>query len=385
MSAMEEYGLGSYTMVKPRNSKMQSTPISGLKSIRLLQGPCTLVVKTTQNKGSTSLAEFIVRIFQIMDYIPFEKPIAELEIQIEELRRMATTQAINLDREVEELEQQANQLREHMFANLSPYEMVQLSRHPRRPNTLELIGSFCSDFIELHGDRNFFDDAAIVGGLAKIKDHSIVIIGHQKGKGTKENIERNFGMPKPEGYRKALRLMSLAERFKLPIVTLIDTPGAYPGVGAEERGQSEAIGKNILVMSRLKIPITCIIIGEGGSGGALALGVGNKIHMLKYSTYSVISPEGCASILMKDATKASLAANSLNLTSEAALKYNIIDSIIEEPLGGAHRSPDLTANALQKTILQDLEEFKTYSANELKEKRMQKFLSLGIFEEHINE
>lgn len=316
-----------------------------------------------------------------MDYIPFEKPIAELEIQIEELRRMAATQAINLDHEVQELEEKAAHLRQQMFTSLSPYETTQISRHPRRPNTMELIRRMCTDFLELHGDRNFFDDPAIVCGLAKIGERSVVIMGHQKGRGTKENIERNFGMPKPEGYRKALRLMSMAERFSLPIVTLIDTPGAYPGVGAEERGQSEAIGKNIMVMSRLKVPIVSIVIGEGGSGGALALGVGNKVHMLQYATYSVISPEGCASILMKDAAQAPTAANALKLTAESALEYGIIDSIINEPMGGAHRGPEVTADAIKSAILADLDDLSALDGMQLRHHRMDKFLKMGFFED----
>ena len=312
-----------------------------------------------------------------MEYVPFEKPIADLESQIDQLRRTASSQAINLDREVEELETKAHSLRKTMFNNIDPYESVQISRHPRRPNTLDLIGNMCSEFIELHGDRNFHDDLAIVGGLAKIEGQSIVIIGHQKGRGTKGNIERNFGMAKPEGYRKALRMMSLAERFKLPIITLIDTPGAYPGIGAEERGQSEAIGKNIMVMSRLKVPIISFIIGEGGSGGALALGVANKVHMLKHSTYSVISPEGCASILMNDASQAPQVAKSLQLTAEPAKKLGVIDSIIDEPLGGAHRGPRTMANDIKKKILSDIEELSTFTGQQLRDHRINKFLAMG--------
>lgn len=313
-----------------------------------------------------------------MDYVPFEKPIAELENQIDLLRRTASTQAINLDSEVDDLENRAFALRKTMFDHITPYETTQISRHPRRPTTLDLIGHMCSEFIELHGDRNFFDDKAIVGGLAKMDGHSIVIIGHQKGRGTKSNIERNFGMPKPEGYRKALRLMSLAERFNLPIVTLVDTPGAYPGVGAEERGQSEAIGKNIMVMSRLKVPIITVVVGEGGSGGALALAVANRVHMLKYATYSVISPEGCASILMKDAGQAPTAANALKLTAGPALQFGIIDSIIDEPLGGAHRGPRITANSIKECILKDIEELSKFTKVEIKEHRMDKFLAMGV-------
>ena len=312
-----------------------------------------------------------------MDYIPFEKPLAELELQIEDFRRTAARQAVSLDSEIEDLEKRAAQLRTRMFSSLSPYETVQLSRHPKRPNTLELIRHMSSQFVELHGDRNYYDDPAIVGGLAEISGRSVVIIGHQKGRGTKENIYRNFGMPKPEGYRKALRLMSMAERFSLPIVTLIDTPGAYPGIGAEQRGQSEAIGKNIMVMSRLKIPIITVVIGEGGSGGALALGVANRVWMLQYATYSVISPEGCASILMKDATRASEAANALQLTASSALALGVIDGILDEPQGGAHRQPQVMAERIRSQIDCDLTELTQMSAGALRQDRLNKFMSMG--------
>ncbi len=316
-----------------------------------------------------------------MEYIPFEKPLAELEIRIEELRRMAITQAVDITQEVSELEDHAARLRKHLFSNLTAYEATQLSRHPQRPNVLELIDLLCSDFVELAGDRNFFNDPAIIGGIGLMAGERVVIIGHQKGRGTKENIARNFGMPKPEGYRKALRIMNLAERFRLPIITFIDTPGAYPGVDAEERGQSEAIGKNIMVMSRLKVPIICIVTGEGGSGGALALGVGNRVHMLRYATYSVISPEGCASILMKDARQAPLAAEALQLTAEAALRVGVIDSLIPEPEGGAHRHHQEVAESIGTVILQDLAVLRTLSESELVGQRVHKFLSLGAVEE----
>jgi acetyl-CoA carboxylase carboxyl transferase subunit alpha len=312
-----------------------------------------------------------------MEYIPLEKPIADLEVKIDELRRLAAGQAINMDEEINELEGKAQKLREEMFSRLSSYETTQLSRHPRRPNTLEIIDSLCSSFVELHGDRNFFDDPAIVSGLAKIDGRSCVIIGHQKGRGTKENIIRNFGMPRPEGYRKALRIMSMAERFNLPIITFIDTPGAYPGVGAEERGQSEAIAKNIMVMSRLKVPIITIVVGEGGSGGALALGVANRVHMMQFSVYSVISPEGCASILMKDASKAAQAADSLKITAKHALEHGIIDSIITEPYGGAHRSVPLTAQLMKDVIQNDLKILDQMSGDELRQDRIAKFLAMG--------
>ncbi len=312
-----------------------------------------------------------------MDYIPFEQPLAELEMRIEELRRISVTQAINLNSEIGDLENLAIQLRDTMFAKLSAYEITQLSRHPKRPTSKDIINMISTSFIELHGDRNFFDDPAIIGGLAKIDEHSFVVIGHQKGRGTKDNIARNFGMPKPEGYRKALRLMSLAERFSLPILCLIDTPGAYPGIDAEERGQSEAIGKNIMVMSKLKVPITCIVLGEGGSGGALALGVGNRVHMTQYSIYSVISPEGCASILLKDASQAHLMAEALCLNSSSALRLGVIDSIIPEPPGGAHRDVDFTAAQIKQRILADLDELSSLSGEELKMQRMEKFLNMG--------
>jgi acetyl-CoA carboxylase carboxyl transferase subunit alpha len=317
-----------------------------------------------------------------LEYIPFEKPIADLEHKIDELRRMASAKAIDLSGEICELESKAKSLRREMFAQLTAYETTQLSRHPRRPNTVDLINKICSVFVELHGDRNFLDDKAIVGGLAKIGDQSIVVIGHQKGRDTKDNIYRNFGMPRPEGYRKALRLMSMAERFGLPIVTFIDTPGAYPGIGAEERGQSEAIAKNIMVMSRLKIPIISIVVGEGGSGGALALGVANRVHMLRHSIYSVISPEGCASILMNDAGKASQAAEALKVTATQALEFSVIDSVIDEPEGGAHRSLDMTALSIKEVLERDLAVLLQKDGDTLREERMNKYLGMGLVSEN---
>jgi len=316
-----------------------------------------------------------------MEYIPLEKPIAELEKKIDELRRIATNQAVNLDREIKNLELKAARAREELFENLSAYQTTQIARHPRRPTSLEIIYAMCNDFVELHGDRNFQDDKAIIGGLGIIEECKVVIIGHQKGRGTKDNIYRNFGMPRPEGYRKALRLMSMAERFSRPIITLIDTPGAYPGVGAEERGQSEAIAKNIMVMAKLKVPIISIVIGEGGSGGALAIAVANRVHMLQHSIYSVISPEGCASILFKDAARAPEAAESLRLTAGFALKHNIIDSIIEEPKGGAHQSIESTAASIRKCILKDLAELGKLPPKELRESREDKYFKMGTIEE----
>lgn len=313
-----------------------------------------------------------------MEYIPLEKPIADLEHKIDELRRLASVQAVNLDDEIGDLEAKAQRLRHEMFTRLTAYETTQLSRHPRRPNTLELIAALCSDFVELHGDRNFLDDKAIVSGIAKFEGRSVIVIGHQKGRGTKDNILRNFGMPRPEGYRKALRIMNMAERFGLPIVTFIDTPGAYPGVGAEERGQSEAIAKNIMVMSRLRVPIVTFVVGEGGSGGALALGVANRVHMLKHSIYSVISPEGCASILFKDAGQAPQAAEALRITASHALELGVIDSVIEEPEGGAHRSVELTAYNIRQRLKTDLDELCHSDPDELREQRLEKFMSLGF-------
>jgi len=312
-----------------------------------------------------------------IEHIPLEKPIVELEAKIDELRRVAATRAVNLDSEIADLRKKADKLRIDLFKKLSPYQTTQFARHPRRPSSLELITAMCSDFVELHGDRNYQDDKAIVGGLAVMEEHSVVIIGHQKGRGTKDNIFRNFGMPRPEGYRKALRLMSLAERFNRPIITLVDTPGAYPGVGAEERGQSEAIAKNIMVMSRLKVPILTVVIGEGGSGGALAIAVANRVHMLQHSIYSVISPEGCASILFKNAGQAAEAAGALKLTAQYALDLGVIDSIIEEPLGGAHRSIDVTAARIKQTLLNDLGELTAWSGDELRDQRQQKYLGMG--------
>ena len=316
-----------------------------------------------------------------MEHIPLEKPLADLEAKIDELRRTASTQAINLDREIEEIEGRALTLRKQMFSNLTPYETTQISRHPRRPSTLELISEMCSEFVELHGDRNFLDDQAIVGGLAVMDGKSIVVIGHQKGRGTKENIKRNFGMPRPEGYRKALRLMSMAERFKLPIVTLIDTPGAYPGVDAEERGQSEAIGKNIMVMAKLKVPIISIVIGEGGSGGALAVGVGDRLLMLEYSTYAVISPEGCASILWKSADKAQLAAEAMGITSDRVREQGFLDEVVREPIGGGHRDFDKVALNLREALLRHLDDLTIEAQNmqQLLEKRYQRIMRFGSF------
>lgn len=314
-----------------------------------------------------------------MDYIPLERPIVELEEKIALLRRMDAAQSLNLDTDIEKLERQVRELRTQIFSRLSAYETVQLSRHPLRPNGLDIIAQICKTFIEFHGDRSFFDDPAIVGGIAELDDWHVVIVAHQKGRGTSDNIARNFGMPKPEGYRKAPRLMAMADKFKLPIITLIDTPGAYPGVGAEERGQSEAIGRSIIMMAQLQVPIITVVIGEGGSGGALALGVANRVHMLEYAIYSVISPEGCASILLKDAEQAEQAAESLQLTAAGAHRLKLIDSIIDEPSGGAHRELAAVAQSIKHTLQHDLKELTRLSPAQLQAQRAEKFRAVGFF------
>lgn len=314
------------------------------------------------------------------NFLDFEKPIAELEAKINSLKNMDSQEVqldINLDEEIKQLHKKSQELTKKIFANLSPWQIAQLARHPNRPYTLDYIKEIFTDFDELCGDRAYADDKAIVGGLARIDDRPIVVIGHQKGRETKSKIYRNFGMPAPEGYRKSLRLMQLAERFHLPIVTFIDTPGAYPGIGAEERGQSEAIARNLREMSRLKVPTVCTVIGEGGSGGALALGVGDKVNMLQYSTYSVISPEGCASILWKSADKAPLAAEAMNMTADKLLKLNLIDAIVPEPLGGAHRDYTIIAASLKKRIIDDLDELEDMDLPVLMERRFQRLMNYG--------
>jgi acetyl-CoA carboxylase carboxyl transferase subunit alpha len=318
-----------------------------------------------------------------MEVLPLERPLLDLSNRIGELRAQARQSHITgknekeLAEEIKALEEQFETLAKQIFSNLTPYEITQLSRHPHRPYTLDIVKQLCDDFIELQGDRNFMDDAAIVGGLGTFRGHRVVFVGHQKGRGTKENMKRNFGMPRPEGYRKALRLMSLAERFKLPIVTFIDTPGAYPGIDAEERGQSEAIAKNIMVMFNLGVPIISVVVGEGGSGGALAIGVGNRVLMLQYSTYSVISPEGCASILWKDGSQADRAAAALGVTAQNALQLGAIDEIIDEPLGGAHWKPAEAIASLGNVIEKHLLELSKLSSDQLKKQRHQKFAAMG--------
>ncbi|OCG54531.1 acetyl-CoA carboxylase carboxyltransferase subunit alpha [Gilliamella sp. Choc6-1] len=314
------------------------------------------------------------------NFFEFEKPIAELEAKINSLKNIDSQQVeldINLDKEIKQLNQKSRELTRKIFANLSPWEVAQLARHPNRPYTLDYIKEIFTDFDELAGDRAYADDKAIVGGVARIDERPVIVIGHQKGREIKQKIYRNFGMPAPEGYRKALRLMELAERFKLPIITFIDTPGAYPGIGAEERGQAEAIARNLREMSRLKVPTICTVIGEGGSGGALAIGVADKVNMLQYSTYSVISPEGCASILWKSADKAPVAAEAMNMTADKLLKLNLIDSVIPEPLGGAHRDYVAVSDSLKKQLISDLDELGNIELSVLLERRFQRLMNYG--------
>src|SRR5579872_6127469 len=316
-----------------------------------------------------------------VSFLDFEQPIAELEAKIEELKHVTSESEINLQDEIGRLQAKSRQLTQSIFASLTPWQITQLARHPHRPYTLDYVNAICSEFHELHGDRMYADDLAIVGGLARIDERAVVLIGHQKGRDTKERVRRNYGMPKPEGYRKALRLMRLAERFGLPLVTLIDTQGAYPGVGAEERGQSEAIARNLFEMSVLSVPIVTVVTGEGGSGGALAIGVCDHLLMLQYSTYSVISPEGCASILWKSQDKKEAAAEALNLTADRLNKLSLVDEVIEEPLGGAHRDHVAMAASLKDAILRHLEALEAIPRDELRSARQRRIASFGIFSE----
>ncbi|AWB57339.1 MULTISPECIES: acetyl-CoA carboxylase carboxyl transferase subunit alpha [unclassified Colwellia] len=314
-----------------------------------------------------------------LNFLDFELPIAELEAKIEELQLVNNGQDLDLDLEdqISQLREKNNELTKKIFSNLDPWQTARVARHPQRPYTLDYLPRIFTEFDELAGDRAYADDKAIVGGTARLDGRPVMIIGHQKGRSTNEKVKRNFGMPRPEGYRKALRLMRMAERFKMPIITFIDTPGAYPGIGAEERGQSEAIAMNLKVMSRLNVPIICTVIGEGGSGGALAIGVGDKVNMLEYSTYSVISPEGCASILWKTAEKAPTAAEAMGITAKRIKELGLIDSIVEEPLGGAHRDMDQMAAFLKQALKSDLAELDKLSNEELIESRYDKLMSFG--------
>jgi acetyl-CoA carboxylase carboxyl transferase subunit alpha len=316
-----------------------------------------------------------------MSFLDFEQPIAELEAKIEELRFIGDDAKVNISEEIQKLKAKSKALTESIFSSLTDWQIVQLARHPQRPYTLDYVNRIFTDFEELHGDRTFADDKAIVGGVARLEGKPIVVIGHQKGRDTKEKVTRNFGMPRPEGYRKALRLMQLAERFKLPVLTFIDTPGAYPGIDAEERGQSEAIAHNLYVMAELKTPIIATVIGEGGSGGALAIGVGDRVFMLEYSIYSVISPEGCASILWKSADKAPDAAETLGVTSKRLKELELIDRIIIEPLGGAHRNVGAIAEKLKRDLSEQLDYLSELPIDKLLEQRQQRIRSYGQFQE----
>ncbi len=316
-----------------------------------------------------------------LNYLEFEQPIAELEAKIAELRLVGDDNEINISDEITRLEGKSRSLTESIFANLDAWQVSQIARHPQRPYTLGYIQRMFTDFQELHGDRSFADDPAIVGGPARLDGRPVMIIGHQKGYETREKVRRNFGMPRPEGYRKALRLMRMAERFGLPILTFIDTPGAYPGVGAEERGQSEAIARNLEAMAALEVPIICTVIGEGGSGGALAIGVGDRVLMLQYATYSVISPEGCASILWKSADKAPDAAEALGITAPRLLELGLIDQVIPEPLGGAHRDLDIITKNVKEALLNNIKELETLPADKLVEARYQRLMGFGNYTE----
>ncbi len=312
------------------------------------------------------------------NYLDFEQPIAELEAKIDELRKVGQDSDLNIGDELSRLKEKNVALTEQVFANLSAWQVAQLARHPKRPYTFDYVDAIFEDFDQLHGDRHFSDDKSIVGGIARFNGKPVMIIGHQKGREVKEKVKRNFGMPRPEGYRKACRLMEMAERFKMPIMTFIDTPGAYPGIDAEERGQSEAIAYNLAVMSRLKTPIISTVIGEGGSGGALAIGVCDELLMMQYSTYSVISPEGCASILWKSAEKAADAAKAMGITSARLHELGIVDKIIKEPLGGAHRNYAQAADALKGNLTIALDKLTSLSTEELLERRYKRLMSYGI-------
>ena len=316
-----------------------------------------------------------------MNFLDFERPIADLEAKIEELRHVDGDPGINIGEEIDRLRSKSEALTRSIFGKLSPWQVARLARHPRRPYTLDYLSRVFTEFIELHGDRHFAEDGAIVGGVARLDGHPVMVIGHQKGRTTKENIDRSFGMPRPEGYRKALRLVEMAERFRMPVVTFIDTPGAYPGVGAEERGQAEAIARNLHVLSTLDVPILCTVIGEGGSGGALAIGVADCVMMLEYSTYSVISPEGCASILWKSSERAADAAQAMGITSDRLLELGLIDRVVGEPLGGAHRDPEAMVESLEAALVEELEKLVSMDVERLKRRRYQRLMSYGRFKE----
>ncbi|HBD10548.1 MAG TPA: acetyl-CoA carboxylase carboxyl transferase subunit alpha [Porticoccaceae bacterium] len=312
-----------------------------------------------------------------LDYLDFEQPIAELEAKIEELQHVGNDNKLNIAEELVKLREKSRKLTQSIYANLSSWQIVQVARHPLRPYARDYIGRVFTDFEELHGDRHFADDKAIIGGMARLNGTPVMVIAEEKGRGVNEKIERNFGMPKPEGYRKALRLMEMAERFHMPVLTLIDTPGAYPGIDSEERGISESIARNLAVMSRLKTPVIATVIGEGSSGGAIAIGVGDWLNMLQYSTYFVISPEGCANIIWKTAEKAHLAAEAMGVTSSVLQDLGIVDETIPEPLGGAHRDVDAMANTLRERLVDQLNRLQSQPLDELLEKRFQRLMSYG--------
>src|SRR5437588_4192807 len=314
-------------------------------------------------------------------FLDFEQPIAELEAKIEELRFAQEDSATDISEEIQRLQKKSATLTKEIYAKLTPWQVAQVARHPQRPYTLDYVAALFSDFEELHGDRSFADDPSIVGGLAALNGQSVILIGHQKGRDTKEKIFRNFGMPRPEGYRKAMRLVRLAERFGIPVLSFVDTPGAYPGIGAEERGQAEAIGRNLYVMAELRVPFVCTVIGEGGSGGALAIAVGDVVMMLQYATYSVISPEGCASILWRSADQAPEAADVLGITAGRLKTLGLIDKIVAEPLGGAHRDPQATAQALRKALAEALKQLQEKRPKELVEQRLERVMAYGKFKE----
>jgi len=314
------------------------------------------------------------------NYLDFEQPIADLEAKIQELRHASHGSAVDADAEVHALQNKLRIRTAQIFRDLNSWQVSQLARHPARPYTMDYLRVICDEFQELAGDRAYADDKAIVGGLARIDGRSMVVIGHEKGRDTKSKVRRNFGMPRPEGYRKALRLMKLAERFQLPVITFIDTPGAYPGIGAEERGQSEAIARNLIEMAELKVPVICTVIGEGGSGGALAIGVGDRTLMLEYSTYSVITPEGCASILWKSADKAKDAAEQMGITAKRLLSHGLIDKIVREPIGGAHRNPQQMATRLKAVLLNELDALEALPLGDLLQRRYERLRGYGAYE-----
>ena len=315
------------------------------------------------------------------NFLDFEQPIAELQAKISELRFVTDDSDINISQEIQTLERKAESLTNSIFGKLSAWQISQLSRHPNRPYSLDYIERMFTDFEYLHGDRVYADDSPVVGGVGRLEGKPVMVIGQQKGRDTREKIKRNFGMPRPEGYRKALRLMKMAEKFKMPLLTLVDTPGAYPGIGAEERGQSEAIARNLFALAELKTPVICTVIGEGGSGGALAICIGDRINMLQYATYSVISPEGCASILWKSADKASLAAEAMGITAQRLFSLKLVDSIIQEPLGGAHRDYDQVASSLKQNLIESLDALESITIDRLLEQRYQKLMAFGQYRE----